>query len=123
MSPKTVPTNFQLTWDCGYARPTPRMQYTASSYVQPTTALFGALLYSHTKQTAPSGPFPRSAAFHSETPDVCEDALYRPAFEAVGRATGRFRWLQQGSIHLYVSYIALTLIILLIWFVSAPHGS
>ena len=35
-SPQTV------TWDCGYAQPTPRMQYTASSFAQPLTDLFAS---------------------------------------------------------------------------------
>ncbi len=117
------PVGTSGTWDCGFARPTARMQYTASSYVQPTTTLFGALLHAHTKRSAPSGLFPQAATFHTETPDVCEETLYRPVFGSVGRAAGRLRWLQQGSIHLYISYIALTLIVLLIWFVSVSHGS
>ena len=32
------------TWDCGYARPTARMQYTASSFAQPLTDLFQIFL-------------------------------------------------------------------------------
>jgi NADH:ubiquinone oxidoreductase subunit 5 (subunit L)/multisubunit Na+/H+ antiporter MnhA subunit len=109
------------TWDCGYARPTARMQYTASSYVQPATELFRGLLHTRTELSAPSGLFPQTATFHSETPDVCENVLYRPIFGAVGRAIGRLRWLQQGSVHVYAMYIAVTLIVLLIWFVGVTR--
>ena len=32
------------TWDCGYARPTSRMQYTASSFAQMIVGMFGWVL-------------------------------------------------------------------------------
>ena len=37
-----------VTWDCGYARPTARMQYTASSFAQPLTGLFRTFLRTRT---------------------------------------------------------------------------
>ena len=117
------PIGRTVTWDCGYARPTVRMQYTASSYVQPTTTLFGALLGTHRELTAPTGFFPREASFATETPDVCTEALYRPAFGAVGRVAGRLHWIQQGNVHVYIMYITITLIVLLTWYVSVAMGS
>jgi hypothetical protein len=112
-----------MTWDCGYARPTPRMQYTASSYVQPATAFFAALLRTRSRLAAPAGLFPQQAAFGTETPDVCTEALFRPAFGAFDRTAGRLRWLQHGKIHIYITYIALTLIALLMWHLGLARGS
>ena len=43
------------TWDCGYARPTARMQYTASSFAQPLTNMFGFLLRTRRRFVAPPG--------------------------------------------------------------------
>src|SRR5262249_31591206 len=43
------------TWDCGYARPTARMQYSASSFAQPATGFFAAFLRSRTTLTEPAG--------------------------------------------------------------------
>ncbi len=111
-----------VTWDCGYARPTPRMQYTASSYVQPATAFFAAFLRTRSKLTAPTGLFPPAAALTTETADVCIEALYRPAFGAFGRTVARLRWLQHGRIHLYIMYIALTLIVLLVWYLGLARA-
>jgi len=117
------PVGRTVTWDCGYARPTVRMQYTASSYVQPATAFFAAFLRTRSKLAAPTGLFPPTAAFGTETPDLCREALYRPAFGAFGRAVGRLRWLQQGKTHVYILYIALTLIVLLVWYLGlAPRS-
>ncbi|HOW68194.1 MAG TPA: hypothetical protein PK256_23175, partial [Verrucomicrobiota bacterium] len=56
------PVTEALTWDCGYARPTARMQYTASSFVQPLTDLFHPLLRARAQLERPEGLFPRRAA-------------------------------------------------------------
>jgi hydrogenase-4 component B len=112
-----------VTWDCGYARPTPRMQYTASSYVEPASTFLAALIRSRRRFSAPEGLFPHDGEFATETPDLCTEAVYRPAFRAVGWASGRLRWLQQGRIHIYVMYIAITLFVLLIWYLGVVRGS
>ncbi|MFH1569346.1 MAG: proton-conducting transporter membrane subunit [Gemmatimonadota bacterium] len=103
------------TWDCGYARPTPRMQYTASSFAQPLTALFGALLRTGRHERAPQGLFPSGATFSSHTPDVAHQRLYAPLFRFLQGELGRVRWLQQGKVQLYILYIAVALVALLAW--------
>jgi formate hydrogenlyase subunit 3/multisubunit Na+/H+ antiporter MnhD subunit len=104
-----------LTWDCGYAQPSPRMQYTASSFAQPLTDLFGLLLQTRRRMVAPTGFFPREASLVTETPDVCAEYLFRPVFRGIGHGLASLRWLQHGRVNLYVLYIALTLLVLLIW--------
>jgi hydrogenase-4 component B len=103
------------TWDCGYARPTARMQYSASSFAQPLTELFGAFLRTRRKFEPPAGLFPTASSLATETPDTASEFLFRPLFAGTGWALARLRWLQQGRIQLYVLYIALTLLVLLIW--------
>jgi hydrogenase-4 component B len=104
-----------VTWDCGYARPTSRMQYTASSFAQPITRMFGGLLRTRTRLIAPQGMFPREGSLATETPDPCAGHLYQPAFVRLNEALSRFRWLQQGRVQIYVLYVALTLVVLLVW--------
>jgi len=104
-----------VTWDCGYAVPTARMQYTASSFAQPVARLLGGLLGSGGRATEVSGLFPRPASFESGVPGGPREYLYRPLFTWTAEMLGRFRWLQHGRIHLYVLYIALTLVALLVW--------
>ena len=36
-------------------------------------------------------------------------------FGGIDRAGATLRWLQHGNVHLYVLYIALTLLVLLVW--------
>ena len=77
-----------VTWDCGYTAPTPRMQYTASSFVHPLTSLFQPVLGTHTHWVPPLGPFPPEASFSTKTPDTAKTS--RPTFVRPrrGRAPG-----------------------------------
>jgi hydrogenase-4 component B len=108
------------TWDCGYARPSPRMQYTASSFAQPLTDLFGPLLGARRRLSAPEGFFPERASFTSETPDFYRERVYGPLFAGVQRGLSAFRWLQHGRVQLYVLQIAITLLVLLVWKLAQP---
>jgi len=104
-----------VTWDCGYAQPTARMQYTASSFAQPLTRLFHGVLRTHERVNKPQGLFPPGASVATDTPDFSHGNLYRPAFLKLNWALSKFRWLQHGKVQLYVLYIALTLLLLLVW--------
>ncbi|HEU6449722.1 MAG TPA: proton-conducting transporter membrane subunit [Verrucomicrobiae bacterium] len=103
------------TWDCGYAKPTARIQYTSSSFAQPATNLFHWLLGTRRQLQKPEGLFPDKASFSTETPDFSHEELYRPGFLKLNWVISKLRWMQQGHVQLYVLYIALTLIVLLAW--------
>ncbi|MGD0073346.1 MAG: proton-conducting transporter membrane subunit [Candidatus Binataceae bacterium] len=103
------------TWDCGYLQPSPRMQYTASSFAQPITETFSLLLQTRRRLSAPRGLFPQQADFMTQTDDPYEAYIFRPLFHAIGRGLSSLRPLQQGKVQLYVLYIAITLLILLLW--------
>jgi hypothetical protein len=103
------------TWDCGYAAPSPRMQYTATSFAEPLTELFGAVLHARRRLALPQGLFPRAALLETDTPDRCTEQGYAPLFAAIASGLGALRWLQHGRVQLYVLYVALTLVVLLVW--------
>lgn len=103
------------TWDCGYVRPTGRMQYTASSFAQPLTNMFGFLLRTRRRLEAPDGFFPEHAALHTETDDFFRQNLFRPAFRGIEWLLLRLHWLQQGRVQFYILYVAVTLLVLLVW--------
>ncbi len=103
-----------VTWDCGYAQPAPRMQYTGSSFAQPLVDLFAPLLRTRRQGDPVDGLFPRQAKLSTHTGDAFESALFRPLFFALQWTLGHLRWLQQGRVHLYILYIALTLVVLLV---------
>lgn len=108
-------TRDQGTWDCGYARPTARMQYTASSFAQPLLAVFRTFLRTQRKLDAPEGYFPAKASLATETPDFFMETLFAPVFRFVLRVLLKLRRLQEGHVQVYVLYIALTLLVLLVW--------
>jgi len=104
-----------VTWDCGYVAPTPRMQYTASSFADPIVRLFHLVLRTRQRFTPPTGLFPVSSSFSSETPDVYRERMYRPVFSMVESVLARFRWMQHGLLNLYILCLVLALLILLVW--------
>jgi hydrogenase-4 component B len=103
------------TWDCGYARPTPRMQYTASSFAQPLCDLFSIVLGTRRHGTPVQGFFPQKAAFGTDTPDTAREHLFAPLFRMTDRALAPLRRMQHGRIHEYLLYIAIVLVLLLLW--------
>ncbi len=103
------------TWDCGYARPTARMQYTASSFSQPILDFFNIFQRGWKRLKPPRGYFPATASFETEALDTSQEKVYKPIFEAVEHLLSKLRVMQHGRIQLYVLYIVLTLAFLFIW--------
>ena len=104
-----------VTWDCGYLAPTPRMQYTSSSFAQPITSFFRFILGTRREFKPPQGSFPEPSRFSSETPDVYHERFYGPAFAALEKGLSKFRWLQHGLLNLYILGIVVALLALLAW--------
>ena len=104
-----------VTWDCGYALPGPRMQYTASSFVEPLGALFRPLLKPQTEGALPSGLFPEPGSFSELTDDLAERGLFRPLFARIDRLFASIKKLQQGRIQGYLAMILTVLVLLLLW--------
>jgi hydrogenase-4 component B len=104
-----------VTWDCGYVAPSPRMQYTASSFAQPIVDLFRSLLGTRKHVSSPEIHFPDSAHLETETPDLGREGIYEPLFENAGGALRRILILQHGRLHVYVLGLVMTLLVLLLW--------
>lgn len=104
------------TWDCGYAAPTARMQYTSSSFAAWVVELFAVFLRPERHGPTIHGLFPERAHFHSHVPEVVLDRGITPAFRATGRWLASFRWIQRGSVHVYIVYIVAALVTSLLVF-------
>jgi hydrogenase-4 component B len=102
-----------VTWDCGYAAPGPRQQYTSSSFAQILVGFFGWALLPREESTRLAAAFPRAARFHSEVPDTVLDRLLLPGLRSAARFTLYARYLQQGRVQVYLLYVVLTLLLLL----------
>ncbi|HBL15783.1 MAG: hypothetical protein A2X36_06280 [Elusimicrobia bacterium GWA2_69_24] len=101
------------TWDCGYARPTARMQYTASSFAQPLISLFSPLLRTRERLHGREGFFPKTADWSTETRDASREMLFEPLFNGARQVLGRMRGFQHGQMQIYVLYVVVTLLLLL----------
>lgn len=108
------------TWDCGYARPTARMQYTASSFAQMLVGLLRWPLQPRVHPPRIQGLFPVSSHFESHVDDVVLDGQILPAARVIQRCLGWFRGLQPGLTQRYVLYILVAVIALLMW--NYPFG-
>ena len=108
-----------VTWDCGYAFPTARMQYTASSFAQPLLAFFSPFLRTRERKAGLQGHFPGASSWASETGDTYRELIFEPLFGGCRRLLGRLRGLQEGRMQIYVLYVGLALVALLIWTLGA----
>lgn len=111
------------SWGCGRIGQTPRMEYTATAFAEPLRRVF-AELYRPTKELTidvhpESRYFVQSIAYHSAITPWFEHVLYAPFLRLVGLAAQQVRRLQSGSLYLYLTYVALALMLLLViarWF-------
>ena len=104
-----------LTWDCGYAAPTARMQYTASSVARGLVGFFAWAMppVVHAPRAFPL--FPSTAAFESHVPDTVLDRALLPVLRGVRWVLGFARYIQHGRMQLYLLYLGITLVVLLAW--------
>ncbi|MCQ2140522.1 MAG: hypothetical protein MJZ09_09140 [Bacteroidales bacterium] len=106
------------TWGCGYTEGTPRIQYTATSFVKTYVQLFSFVLGNKKEQKLPSGIFPTEGHFESESYDKLETGLINKPLGAYRSLMDKFSFLQNGKMQFYVLYgiifIVFTLILTLL---------
>jgi hypothetical protein len=100
------------TWNCGYAIPVPRAEYTGSSFSEAWAPVLPGLKVHFRRIT---GIFPKSTAFHSESRDLVGEMFLSPRFERLALRLLRFRWLQPGYLSIYILYVLLTLLGVFLW--------
>lgn len=101
-----------LTWDCGYAQPTSRMQYTAGSFAATITEWFAWILRPVRHVQRPVEPFPSGASLVVHTPETVLEHLVVPAAGVVLRVSAAARRLQHGRVQSYVLYLLVGLSLL-----------
>lgn len=111
----TEPRGTAGTWDCGFVRPSARMQYTASSFAEMFVKLFAAVLRPRVHPPRVQGLFPEKSAFGSHIPEAVLELVMVPLLAATDRRFSLARKLQHGRLHLYILYIFVTLALLLAW--------
>ena len=97
------------TWDCGYAAPVPRMQYTAGSFAGIITGWFDWILRPVRHAHLPKDNFPARADFAEHTPETVLERVIEPAGSLVQRLSLAVRRLQDGRVQAYILYLLLGL--------------
>lgn len=97
------------TWACGIALK-PTMSYTGTSFSHPLFLIFKPIFGA--KQDARVKG--RRIRFSLKWRHVFETYLYRPLMQGTVRLSAHIRKIQDGSIHSYLAYIFVTLIVLLL---------
>jgi hydrogenase-4 component B len=101
------------TWDCGYAAPDSRMQYTASSFAASIVDMFHWVLRPRVHGPRVAGYFPLPTETHSEVDDAILDRSILPAMRSVEGWSVWLKRFQHGLIQQYMLYILIAVIVLL----------
>lgn len=109
----------ESTWGCGYPAPTPRMQYTSTSFGEPLTRVLQPILRTETRfamelgEAQPQMIWPMAAAWTSATADRLLVQLYLPIVNAVRRVGLRLRGFHSPRIQQALLYVIVTVLVLL----------
>jgi hydrogenase-4 component B len=94
-----------VTWDCGYAAATPRMQYTAGSFASIITGWFAWILRPQRHLHPLRGLFPHGGSWAEHTPETVLEHVIQPIGVMVMRVSTAVRRLQHGRLQAYLIYL------------------
>jgi len=109
------PQAWTETWACGYARPDPRMQYTAASFAAPLMAAYGRAAGVHVTR--------EGGAFHTHATDPVLDGVALPLWQRVLAWGQAVRPIQQGRLWMYLLYVLGALLGLLLYLALRAGGT
>jgi hydrogenase-4 component B len=92
------------TWGCGYVASSPKLQYTASSFVRTYSKLYGSLLLTIKKEKAIKGVFPSKGQYETHPYDKVEKWLIDKPIKAYKSILARFLFLQSGRLQISILY-------------------
>ncbi len=95
------------TWSCGYALPTARMQYTASSFAAPLLGLFQGM--------SGVSPVRGVGSFETRAVNLVLNRGVLPLWRGLQGMSARLRPIQQGRLQLYLLYLVATVGLLLLY--------
>lgn len=101
-------------WDCGFAPPTPLMQYTSTAFAQPIRRVFGLLFHIEEAVESQEDGRLRHRLIIS---DRAWGLFYLPIKRMVESAARRVTHLQSGNIRVYLGWSLATLLVLL-WIIA-----
>ena len=104
------------TWDCGYAAPSARMQYTGRSFAEMfRERLLPGVLRARLQRQGSQALFPSDGSMACDDTDPLMHRVFTPFFSGWGDRFARLRWLQQGALNIYLLYIMVVLLAAFGW--------
>ena len=103
------------TWDCGYAAPDARMEYTGTAFAQPLSDFLHRFTGWRKQVQPPQGYFPQTASIRITTADPATAWFWVPVFRWFSTAAVKIRVLQSGFLHFYILLMTAALILMLAW--------
>lgn len=100
------------TWDCGYAAPAARMQYTSASFGGIVSGWFRWVLRPERMMRRPRGVFPVEAFRLERVPETVLEHVIGPVGAGVMVASTSIRRLQHGRLQFYILYVVAGLVAL-----------
>jgi hydrogenase-4 component B len=105
------------TWDCGLPGLLSENEYTATAFSKGLRMIFSALYQPRREIQAVfdvSPYYPKSIHFRSEIEPTFEKRLYAPVKNLIVWLSTKMWAVQAGSVHAYLAYIFITLVVLLL---------
>ncbi|HLA37782.1 MAG TPA: hydrogenase 4 subunit B [Candidatus Brocadiales bacterium] len=109
------------TWGCGIPALVPRMEYTATAFSKPFMIIFRDLYRTTEDMEKIASPSPlqphftRIRSYEVSVVRIFERYFYEPLVQVVMAISNKMQILQSGSIHLYLLYFFIALIVLIFW--------
>jgi hydrogenase-4 component B len=94
-----------LTWDCGFAAPSSRMQYTSGSFAGTAARWFSPVLQPDRTLRRPRGLFPSRAIYLQRVPEMVLELIIAPVAGVVLQVSTFVRRLQHGRLQFYIVYV------------------
>ncbi|WP_422784998.1 proton-conducting transporter membrane subunit [Ruminiclostridium sufflavum] len=108
------------TWDCGYTRLNPKIQYSATGFSKSIRIILRGIFKPNRNLTVTEGYAPyniKKGTYTMSTEKVIEKYLYAPFIKFIISFSKKFRYkIQTGSIHIYLLYFFTILILMLLYY-------
>jgi hypothetical protein len=105
-------------WGCGRTVQTARMEYTATSFAEPLQRVFDDVLHPDidvdVDHRVESRHYVEAIRYRVQTHDAFEERFYRPLLAAARWLGDLARRVQNGSIHRYLTYSLVVLIVVMV---------
>lgn len=109
-----------VTWDCGYDKLDSRMQYSATGFSKPMNIVLKFLYRPVRELKTETGSTPyhhRSMKYHTRNEKLFEKYIYMPVVKRLTGLSKRVKLtFQTGSIHTYIIYIFVAVLLLLLYY-------